>query len=261
MRATGIETEAAALDGTDRRGGGRGDALALDALMRPDGGCCGGRLLAVLEEAPDWLDGPARARIEGAAGAGCMLRARMISACVDRAARANRRRARSGLRRLARGRSHRGPRVRYRHPPPLARSRRGRSRRGGAGARAGRAGDLGDADAAPARRHGTSAPTIALGRARTSIPRSHHFAAVSPFDYGTAAAEVLIVTDIKRGDHSAARATPMPGWSRRRVAARSGCSPRSQRLKRGTMRGSPTGSRARGCRSTRSMSTRSTPAR
>ena len=41
-------------------------ATALEALMRPltalGGGCD-----AVLEEAPDWLDGPARARIEGAA--------------------------------------------------------------------------------------------------------------------------------------------------------------------------------------------------
>jgi ATP-dependent DNA helicase DinG len=73
----GIETEAAALDGPIVEAAGEASA-ALEQLMRPMV-ALGGRLLAVLEEGPDWLDGPARARIEGVM-AGLQLRARMISA-------------------------------------------------------------------------------------------------------------------------------------------------------------------------------------
>ncbi|WP_293883057.1 ATP-dependent DNA helicase [Sphingomonas sp.] len=60
----GLETEAAELDGplVDAAAAG---ATALDALLRPLVSL-GRRLEAVLEDGPDWLDGPARARIEGA---------------------------------------------------------------------------------------------------------------------------------------------------------------------------------------------------
>jgi ATP-dependent DNA helicase DinG len=72
----GIETEAAALDGPTIEAADEA-ATALEALRRPMV-ALGGRLLAVMEEAPDWLDGPARARLEGAA-AGLNTRAQTIA--------------------------------------------------------------------------------------------------------------------------------------------------------------------------------------
>ena len=60
----GLETEAAELDGALVEAAG-GAAEALDALLRPLV-ALGRRLEAVLDDGPDWLDGPARARIEGA---------------------------------------------------------------------------------------------------------------------------------------------------------------------------------------------------
>lgn len=60
----GLETEAAALDAPTVEAAA-GAAQALDALLRPLV-TLGARLEAVLETPPDWLDGPARARIEGA---------------------------------------------------------------------------------------------------------------------------------------------------------------------------------------------------
>nr|MBA3897098.1 ATP-dependent DNA helicase [Sphingomonadaceae bacterium] len=62
----GLETEAAELDGSLVEAAA-GAAEALDALLRPLV-ALGRRLEAVLEDAPDWLDGAARARIEGALG-------------------------------------------------------------------------------------------------------------------------------------------------------------------------------------------------
>jgi ATP-dependent DNA helicase DinG len=59
-----LETEAAALDGPLVEAAGAAGA-ALEALLRPLV-ALGRRLEAVLAEPPDWLDGPARARIEGA---------------------------------------------------------------------------------------------------------------------------------------------------------------------------------------------------
>jgi ATP-dependent DNA helicase DinG len=60
----GLETEAAGLDGATIAA--VEPALkALEALLRPLV-TLGRRMEAVLEEAPDWLDSPARARIEGA---------------------------------------------------------------------------------------------------------------------------------------------------------------------------------------------------
>ena len=67
----GLETEAAELDGATIEAAG-GAAVALDAVLRPLV-ALGRRLEALLEgetsARPDWLDGPARARIEGAIAA------------------------------------------------------------------------------------------------------------------------------------------------------------------------------------------------
>ena len=190
----GIETEAAELDGPTVEAANAA-AVAFEALMRPMV-ALGGRLLAVLEEAPDWLDGPARARIEGAA-AGLGIRARTIASWLGL------------LGRLG------GP------PDPdfvdwLAVDRiEGREYDIGLHRHwldPGR--PLAAAVLAPA--HGvlvTSAtltgpqagPDGGWARAETRSGARHldtvvdRFAAPSPFDYASAA-EVLIVTDIKRGD-------------------------------------------------------------
>ncbi len=60
----GLETEAAMLDGA-LLAAVEPAMVALDALLRPLV-ALGRRLETVLAEGPDWLDGPARARIEGA---------------------------------------------------------------------------------------------------------------------------------------------------------------------------------------------------
>ena len=60
----GLETEAAELSG-DMVEAAQGASVALDALLRPLV-ALGRRLEAVLDDGPDWLDGPARARIDGA---------------------------------------------------------------------------------------------------------------------------------------------------------------------------------------------------
>ena len=62
----GLETEMAELDGALVEAA-QGAAEALDNLLRPLTRL-GKRLEAVIEDAPDWLDGAARARIEGALG-------------------------------------------------------------------------------------------------------------------------------------------------------------------------------------------------
>ncbi len=60
----GLETEAAVLDPATVEAAAEA-AGALDALLRPLV-ALGRRLEAVLDDPPDWLDGPARARIDGA---------------------------------------------------------------------------------------------------------------------------------------------------------------------------------------------------
>jgi ATP-dependent DNA helicase DinG len=60
----GLETEAAELDGKLVEAA-QAAAVALDSLLRPLV-ALGRRLEAVLEDGPDWLDGQARARIDGA---------------------------------------------------------------------------------------------------------------------------------------------------------------------------------------------------
>ncbi|MFN3423343.1 MAG: ATP-dependent DNA helicase [Novosphingobium meiothermophilum] len=63
----GLETEVAQLDGSFIEIAGRAQE-ALEALRKPLVRL-GLRLEALIEDGPDWLDGPARARIEGARGA------------------------------------------------------------------------------------------------------------------------------------------------------------------------------------------------
>ena len=171
-------------------------ATALEQLMRPMV-ALGGRLLAVIEEAPDWLDGPARARIEGAA-AGLAIRARTLAAWVTMLGRLGGAPDPDFVDWLAvdrvEGREYDIGLHRHWLDPgrPLA-----------------------AVVLAPA--HGvlvTSATLTGTGigddetgwaRAEQRSGARHldtaveRFAAPSPFDY-PAAAEVLIVTDVKRGD-------------------------------------------------------------
>ncbi|HEX2763919.1 MAG TPA: ATP-dependent DNA helicase [Allosphingosinicella sp.] len=80
----GLETEMAELDG-DIVAAAAPAAEALEQLMRPLMALAR-RLEAVLEDAPDWLDGQARARIEGAIG-GLSLRTQTLGAWIALAAR------------------------------------------------------------------------------------------------------------------------------------------------------------------------------
>ncbi|KQN25468.1 helicase [Sphingomonas sp. Leaf33] len=167
-------------------------AVALDALMRPLV-TLGRRLEAVLAEAPDWMDGPARARIEGAiaslgwraetVGAWLALIARVGGPAdpdfVDWLAvdRAEGREWDVGLHRhwLDPSRPFADTVLKQAHGAVIT----------SATLRAG--GDWDVADARSGAVHLEGAPI--------------HFAAQSPFDYASRA-EVLIVTDVKRGDLS-----------------------------------------------------------
>lgn len=80
----GLETEAAELDGALIAAVGTA-AEALEALHRPLA-ILRQRLEAVLEDAPDWLDTQARARIEGAM-MGLMMRGQMLAAWISLLAR------------------------------------------------------------------------------------------------------------------------------------------------------------------------------
>src|SRR5687768_16867308 len=80
----GIETEMAELDG-DVVEAAAPAVEALEALLRPLT-ALGKRLEAVLEDAPDWLDAQARARIEGALG-GLAWRTQTLGAWIALAAR------------------------------------------------------------------------------------------------------------------------------------------------------------------------------
>jgi ATP-dependent DNA helicase DinG len=168
-------------------------AAALDALVRPLV-TLGRRLEAVLAEAPDWMDGPARARIEGAiaslgwraetAGAWLALIARIGGPAdpdfVDWLAvdRSEGREWDIGLHRhwLDPTRPFADTVLKPAHGVLVT----------SATLRAG--GDWSVADARSGAAH-LMAPPV-------------HFEAPSPFDYG-ANAEVLIVTDVKRGDLAA----------------------------------------------------------
>lgn len=80
----GLETEAAELDGGLVAAAGEA-VQALEALARPMA-ALQRRLEAVIEDAPDWLDAQARARIEGAAS-GISFRAQAVAAWIALAGR------------------------------------------------------------------------------------------------------------------------------------------------------------------------------
>ena len=80
----GLETEMAELDGPIVEAAAPA-VEALELLVRPLT-ALGNRLQAVLEDGPDWLDGPARARIEGAIG-GLTWRTQTLAAWIGLAAR------------------------------------------------------------------------------------------------------------------------------------------------------------------------------
>lgn len=185
----GLETELAEPDPTLIEAAGPA-AQALDALVRPLV-TLGRRLEAVLAEAPDWMDGQARARIEGAI-ASVGWRAETVAAWLSLLARIG------------------GP-VSHDFIDWLAVDRV-----------EGREYDIGlhrhwldpgkpFADTVLRSAHGalvTSATLRggedwAVAEARTGANHlerpASRFAALSPFDYA-AQAEVLIVTDVRRGD-------------------------------------------------------------
>ncbi|WP_156680032.1 ATP-dependent DNA helicase [Sphingomonas profundi] len=192
----GLETEAAELDGPLVEAA-TGAIEALEALVRPLVRLRQ-RLDAVLEDAPDWLDGPARARIEGAIhglghrtgmmGAWIALLGRLGGPVdpdfVDWLAvdRVEGREYDIGLHRhwLDPTRPLAETVIKPAHGVVVTSA----TLKGGVGADGGW-------DAADA---------------RAGVPHLDHapmrFAAASPFDYA-ALAEVLIVTDLKRGDMSA----------------------------------------------------------
>ncbi|WP_213979591.1 ATP-dependent DNA helicase [Sphingomonas sp. dw_22] len=185
----GLETELAEPDAALVEAAGPAGA-ALDALVRPLV-TLGRRLEAVLAESPDWMDGPARARIEGAiaslgwrtdtVGAWLALIARIGGPAdpeyVDWLAvdRVEGREYDVGLHRhwLDPSRPFAKTVLEPAHGALIT----------SATLRAG-----GDWDVAEARTG-----------ARHLLRPAQRFEAPSPFDYGTQA-EVLIVTDIKRGD-------------------------------------------------------------
>ena len=103
----GLETELAEPDGA-LVSGAAAAAEVLESLHKPLAALAR-RLEAVLEDAPDWLDAQARARVEGAIR-GPVVAARDAGG-VDRAARPDRRRGRPRVRRLARGRAGRRARI------------------------------------------------------------------------------------------------------------------------------------------------------
>ena len=167
-----------------------GAAHALDALYRPLV-TLGRRLEAVLAEAPDWMDGPARARIEGAV-ASLGWRAETVAAWLALLARVGGPADPDFVDWLAvdriEGRDYDVGLHRHWLDPtrPFAETVL-KSAHGAlvtsATLRAG-----GDWSVADAR---SGAPHLAHP--------AQHFEAPSPFDYA-AHAEVLIVTDVKRGD-------------------------------------------------------------
>lgn len=185
----GLETEAAGLDGPTIAAVEPALA-ALDALLRPLV-ILGRRLEAVLEDAPDWLDGPARARIEGAI-ASLGWRRDTLSAWLSMLSRLGGPADPDFVDWLAVDRIE-GREVDiglHRHWLDPTRP-------------------FAQAVLKPA--HGTLITSATLcggegwaaAEARTGVRHLdsslHHFSAPSPFNYATQSA-VLIVTDVKRGD-------------------------------------------------------------
>lgn len=188
----GLETELAEPDAALVEAAGPA-AVALDALVRPMI-ALGRRLEAVLAEGPDWMDGPARARIEGAI-ASVAWRAETVGAWAALLARIGGPADPDfvdwlGVDRIEGREVDIGIHRRWLDPTrPLAATVLKQAHGVLVTSATLRAGD--DWDVAEARsgsRHLERAPT--------------HFEAASPFDYANQA-EVLIVTDVKRGDLAA----------------------------------------------------------
>ncbi|MBA3675943.1 MAG: ATP-dependent DNA helicase [Sphingosinicella sp.] len=185
----GLETEMAELD-TDIVEAAAPAVEAMEQLLRPLVSL-GKRLEAVLENAPDWLDAQARARIEGAIG-GLSWRCRTLTGWIALAARLGGPADRDfvdwlGVERIDGREYDIGLHRRWLDPTrPLA-----------------------ETVLKPA--HGVIVTSATLrnsegwdaAEARTGALHldspALHFAAESPFDYA-ANSEVLIVTDLKRGD-------------------------------------------------------------
>ncbi len=185
----GIETEMAELDG-DIVQAAAPAVEALETLLRPLI-ALGKRLEAVLEDSPDWLDSQARARIEGAIG-GLAWRSQLLGAWIALAARLGGPADPDFVDWLAVDRIDGrefdiGLHRRWLDPTrPLA-----------------------EAVLKPAHNVVVTSATLrgsedwAIAEARTGAAHvpggARHFAVDSPFDYA-ANSEVLVVTDIKRGD-------------------------------------------------------------
>lgn len=188
----GLETEAAELDGALVEAA-QPAIMAFEALHRPLIGL-GQRLEAVLEDAPDWLDGAARARVEGAIG-GLATRCRTLGALVALLGRLGGPADPDFVDWLAvdriEGREYDIGLYRHWLDPtrPLA-----------------------DSVFRPAQGVLVTSATLrgsegweAADQRTGAIHLDHaprHFAAPSPFDY-SAQADVLIVTDIRKGDVAA----------------------------------------------------------
>ncbi|MHA6718485.1 ATP-dependent DNA helicase [Sphingomonas sp. RS6] len=188
----GLETELTAPDpALVDAAGAAGEAL--DALLRPMV-ALGRRLEAVLNDAPDWMDGPARARIEGAI-ASLGWRAETVGAWLALIARVGGPADAAFVDWLAvervEGREYDVGLHRHWLDPaqPLAEVVLKPAH-----------GVL--VTSATLRAGGDWAVAEARSGARHLMRPAHRFEAASPFDYA-AQAEALIVTDVKRGDVAA----------------------------------------------------------
>ncbi len=191
----GLETELAEPDGALVEAA-MNAAAALDSLLKPLNHL-GKRLEAILTDAPDWMDGPARARIEGAIGS-LQWRTDLLSGWIALLARVGGPGDPDFVDWLAvdrfEGREYDIGLHRHWLDPtrPFAET----VLKGAHGAlltsatlRGGEAGT------------GWRGAEARTGAAHIDAP-VHRFEAASPFDYA-AQAEVLIVTDVKRGDIAA----------------------------------------------------------
>ncbi len=188
----GLETELAEPDAALVEAAGPA-AEALDALVRPLVGL-GRRLEAVLQEGPDWMDGPARARIEGAI-ASIGWRAETVAAWVSLLARVGGPATPDFVDWMAvdriEGREYDIGLHRHWLDPSKPFAETVLKPAHGALVTSATLRGGGEWEVAEAR---TGATHLLRGASR--------FEAASPFDYASQA-QVLIVTDVKRGDMGA----------------------------------------------------------